>query len=52
LKIQNNSSELLHTNQVELDEQRFSLILYNIIHNSVKYTRPLDSIIVTAKIVR
>ena len=52
LRIHNKCTEELINNKVEIDEARFGLIIFNIINNSAKYTRPNDKITISAKVVK
>ncbi|CDW77828.1 multi-sensor hybrid histidine kinase [Stylonychia lemnae] len=52
LRIDNQCTDILINTEIEIDEPRFGLVLYNILSNSVKYTRPNDQIIIRAKLVR
>lgn len=52
MKIDTNCADILINTELEIDEPRFGLILFNVLSNSMKYTRSNDTIIVRAKIVK
>ncbi len=52
MKIDTNCADILINTELEIDEPRFGLILFNVLSNSMKYTRTNDTIIVRAKVVK
>lgn len=51
LNITTECTDILINTEIEVDEPRLGLILFNILNNSIKYTRPNDTIRVKAKLV-